>query len=83
MTENKNFVNGLFVKTQETKYWEILKLSFKVDDFIKYLEENKNNAWYVNIDILESKAWNKYAKLNTYQAKQENKQEEQEEDLPF
>jgi len=65
MTE-KQFPEGIIIKAVETKYGEMLKLSFKVDEAIKYLQEKSNNGW-VNIDVKRAKQGNKpYLELNSY-----------------
>lgn len=57
------FVKGMQVKTQETKYGEIIKLGVKMEEF----QQNPvNERGYVNIDILTSKKGEKYAKINDY-----------------
>lgn len=56
MTE---FVKGMKVKTQETKYGEIIKLGVNLEEF----KQNPfNERGWVNIDILTSKEGKKYAK---------------------
>lgn len=62
----KKFVDGLFIKTVETQYGGIDKLSFKVEQFIEFLKENQNDRGYVNIDILEKRDGGKYAKLDEF-----------------
>ena len=62
MTE---FIKGMRVTTQETKYGEIIKLGIKWDEF----QSNPvNDRGYLNIDILTSKEGKKYAALNTYKS---------------
>jgi len=81
---NNKYVNWLFISKVETKYWEIIKLWINVEEFSKWMEENKNNKWYINVDILESKNWKLYWKLNEFKKEeQENTKQEDEEDLPF
>lgn len=81
------FVKGMSVKVQETKYGEIIKLGVNKDDF---LQNPFNERGWVNIDILTSKEGKKYAKINDYK-KSESVSEEtsttefdiDEEEIPF
>ena len=57
MTNNeKTFTNWLIIKSITTQFWEIKKLSFKVDEFITFLNTHNNN-WWVNIDCLKNQSW--------------------------
>ena len=67
------WVDWLFVSTFDTKYWEIIKLWLNVETLIKFMKENQNEKWFVNVDIMTAKSWKKYAKLNTWKWKQEEK----------
>jgi hypothetical protein len=59
------FIKGMRVTTQETKYGEIIKLGIKWDEF----QTNPvNDKGYLNIDILTSREGKKYAALNTYKS---------------
>lgn len=57
------FVKGLNVKIQETKYGEIIKLGIKKDEFDTNPFDERG---WLNIDILTSKEGKKYAKINDY-----------------
>lgn len=88
------FADGIIVKTHTfANGGEIIKLSFKLPEFLKFVEEHKNGDW-LNVDICTSKKGGKYACLNEYKKgeKKENNKIEQEEtkeeeikidDLPF
>ena len=79
MPQDKKFIDGLFVEKKETQYGEILKLSFKVEKFKQFLNENQNENGYVNVDILTNKDGKKYAVLNEYkkpEAQQEQRSEQ-------
>lgn len=52
--KQKVYVNGMFIKTQNTAYGEIIKLSCKVEDVVKFLQEHQNNGW-IDIDFLRKK----------------------------
>ncbi len=72
MENEKKFVTGLWIETKHTQYGEVIKQSIKVDDFIKFLNENRNEKGYVNIDILNKRDGGKYAKLNEYKPNTNN-----------
>lgn len=67
MENNKIFANGFIYKTPSPKAPEFIKanLSFKADEFIKFLQENDNGGW-VNVDVKESKNGKIYGELNTW-----------------
>jgi len=87
MSEVK-FIEGLIVKKPENAPDFVkVKLSFKVEEFKKYIEENQNAGW-INVDVLESKGGKYYGKLNEWkkegQAPPPNTPlEEGDDDLPF
>ena len=60
----KVFAKGLYAKSKNEKAPAFVKgsLSIKVEDFITFLNEHKNDAGYVNLDLLENKTdpskWN-------------------------
>jgi len=62
------FVTGLFVKkpTDQAPDFVKAKLSIKVADIIPFLQEKANEAGYVNVDLLESRGGEYYAKLDDY-----------------
>jgi len=63
----KEFIKGLFVKKPHPKAPEFvkMKLSFKVEEFKVYLDQNNNDGW-VNIEVKESQKGDLYAELNTW-----------------
>jgi hypothetical protein len=74
------FVKGMQVKVQETKYGEIIKLGVKMSEF----QENPvNERGYINIDILTSKEGKKYAKINDYKATGDKSSPDDVEEIPF
>lgn len=62
------FADGMSVKKPHENAPEFIKLniSFKVDDFIKFLETYKNESGWVNVDLKKSKAGKLYCQLNNY-----------------
>jgi hypothetical protein len=67
----KTYAKGIFIKSVETKFGEILKVSFKIEDFAKFVKQHKNDKGYLNLDIMPRKEVGKYgdthyAILNTY-----------------
>lgn len=67
MENNKIFADGFIYKTPSPKAPEFIKanLSFKVEEFIKFLQANDNDGW-VNVDVKVSKGGKIYGELNTW-----------------
>lgn len=67
MENNKIFADGFIYKTPSPKAPEFIKanLSFKVEEFIKFLQANDNGGW-VNVDVKVSKGGKIYGELNTW-----------------
>jgi hypothetical protein len=65
---SNDFIGGLFVKNPGENAPDFVKgsLSIMVDKFIPYLKSKANAKGYVNIDLLESKDGNLYAKFNEW-----------------
>ena len=80
----KIFAEWINTKIITTKYWEIVKVWFKLDDFKKFLDTHNKN-WWVNLNLMTSKDWQKkYFELDTFvpdSAKKEVKEDIS--DLPF
>lgn len=57
------------------------KISFKVDEFIEFLQEHDNKGW-VNIDLLQSKENKLYLKLDDWK-KEDTEEKIKTDDLPF
>ena len=55
------FAKGVSVKVQETKFGDIIKLGVNVEQF---LENEPNEAGFINIEIKKSKAGKMYATLS-------------------
>ena len=67
MTDNSNFVDGVFVSRRDNAPdFVVCSLSFFEPKFAEYMANNINGKGYVNIDILMSKAGKPYAKLNEW-----------------
>lgn len=94
----KEFVSGMFVKKQPTKYGDIIKVSIEVDSFAASINSKikpYNNKKYVNIDILENKEGKIYAAFDNFvpdankatnketPSYQEPSKQIKEDDLPF
>lgn len=56
-----DFAKGVSVKVQETKFGDIIKLGVNVEQF---LENEPNEAGFINIEIKKSKAGKMYAVLS-------------------
>lgn len=59
--EQLEFAKGVSVKVQETKFGDIIKLGVNVEQF---LENEPNEAGFINIEIRKSKAGKMYAVLS-------------------
>ena len=55
-----DFAKGVSVKVQETKFGDIIKLGVNVEQF---LENEPNEAGFINIEIKKSKGGKMYAVL--------------------
>lgn len=73
MSENnkKVYVDGIRIKSRQTSFGEVLALGINADKVIDFLQKNKNESGYVNIDILPRKEVGTYgethsATLNTW-----------------
>tara|TARA_B100000214_G_C23963314_1_gene626428 strand:+ start:205 stop:435 length:231 start_codon:yes stop_codon:yes gene_type:complete len=65
--EEIQWVDGLIAKRSENaKDFQIVKLSFKVDEFSKFLSDHNKNGW-MNVDVKRSKAGKIYAQLDTWE----------------
>ena len=62
------FADGLFFELPESNAPTFVKgkLSIKVAEFTKFLNNNQNKGGYVTIDLKESKGQKGYAVLNTW-----------------
>lgn len=65
MTE-KIFPDGFRVKSVETRFGELLKVSIKSNEFMDFLAKYTNDKGYLNIDIKKGQSGNWYSELNTY-----------------
>jgi hypothetical protein len=70
-TQETIFADGLIVKKNENAPDFVLcNLSVKVDEFEKFMKQHQKNGW-VNLSVLMGKSGKPYAKLDTYEPKQE------------
>lgn len=58
--QTSEFAKGVSVKVQETKFGDIIKLGVNVEQF---LENEPNEAGFINIEIKKSKVGKMYAVL--------------------
>lgn len=67
MNEQKEFPSGIRFTDPHPKAPSFVlgKVSFKVDEFIQYLQEKADNGW-VNLILKESQKGVKYFELNTW-----------------
>ena len=92
MSENKNvYADGIVVKSKETKFGNVLKVSIKVEDFESFLSRNVDESGWLNLEIVErrqisDKGVTHSVKLDTYKPSQEGNrstQSSEDSDLPF
>lgn len=71
MSQEKIFPNGLVYKEPRPNApaWVKASLSFKVADFIAFLQKHQTNSGWVNVDVKESKGGKLYCELNDYKPK--------------
>jgi hypothetical protein len=63
------FADGLIFKIKDNQPdFVIGNISVKVEDFVKFLNDNAKNGW-VNISVQRSKAGKVYSKLDTWEPK--------------
>ena len=67
MSDEIKFATGfVFKRDPEAADWKICKVSVKVDEAIKFLQDNSVDGW-VNIDVLRAKSSGKvYGKLDEW-----------------
>ncbi|MGV8130553.1 MAG: hypothetical protein ACP5N7_00455 [Candidatus Pacearchaeota archaeon] len=67
MTDQKEFPSGIRFTDPHPKAPSFImgKVSFKVDEFIQYLQEKADNGW-VNLILKESQKGTKYFELDTW-----------------
>ena len=85
MENNTIFAEGLIVKKNENAPDFVLcNLSVKVEEFEKFMKANVKNGW-VNLSVLMGKSGKPYAKLDTYEPKEETVAQaaQHSDDLPF
>lgn len=81
------FAEGLIVKKNENAPDFVLcNLSIKREEFEKFMKANDKNGW-INLSVLMGKSGKPYAKLDTFEPKQETTKKEplldENGDLPF
>jgi len=79
MTDQKEFPSGIRFTDPHPKQPNFVlgKVSFKVDEFIQYLQEKADNGW-VNLILKESQKGVKYFELDTWKPGQTEKYKPQE-----
>ncbi len=72
MAENtKIWADGLSIKSKQLSFGTILTVGVNAEKFITFLQKNKNEKGYVNLDIVERKELGKFGEthncsLNTW-----------------
>ena len=75
---DKTYINGLFIKSKQTTFGEVVSVSINAKTLIEELNKHTNAKGYVNIDLLRRKEADKqgnthYAVLNEWQPKSDYK----------
>lgn len=67
----KIFADGFIFKLPQGNTPDFIKgkVSIKVDDFVKFLEEHKSETGWVSIDLKQSRKGSVYGELNTWKPK--------------
>lgn len=76
----KIFAQWLILKTLETKFGEMKKISVKVEEFKEFLDTYDKDGW-VNLTLKKGQSGKEYIELDTWKKpKEESKQDEE---MPF
>lgn len=65
MENKKQFVSGISIRPQATKYGEILKIGINLENF----KNNPQNNGWVNFEILKNKEGKYYAVIDEFKNK--------------
>jgi len=81
----KTYADGMNFKTAKTKFGAILKIGINAEKMIAFLNQNKNEKGFVNIDVMKRKQESEfgethYAVLNEYKSDNQPKSDQ---DVPF
>ena len=72
MSKEKTFIDGMWVEDKETQYGIFQKITIKVENFKKFMDEhatiNSVGDLQLKIDLMTAKSGKKFAYLNTYKA---------------
>lgn len=79
-----NFADGIIFKMPHENAPDFIKgsLSFRVEDAVKWLQENSDNGW-VNVQLKVSKAGKPYAELDTWKPNKDGAPAATTEEIPF
>lgn len=77
-TSGVTFIDGMRIEKPNEKApeWVKLKISFKVDDFIKFAKAHQDRGW-LNVDLRKSKQGKLYLALNDFKPQSNNRDEEE------
>ena len=76
--KEKIFADGMyFDKRDQAPAYVVGGVSFKVAEFIQFLQKHETNAGYVNIDIKQSQKGNYYCELNQWKPVKDTVKEEE------
>jgi hypothetical protein len=83
--KDKVFADGfIFKRSENAPDWVIGKISVKVEDAVKFLNNNIKNGW-VNLNVNQSQNGKIYIELDTWEKAQgsQSKPAKNDNDLPF
>lgn len=52
MANEKVYAQGLFAKNKTAPFGEYVTMSFKVDEFIAWMQEHQNENGWINVDLM-------------------------------
>ncbi len=76
--QTKVWADGISIKSRDTQFGQVLSVGVNVDKFVAFLNKNKNEKGYANLDIMERKEVGTYGEthncsLNNWKKPEEGK----------
>ena len=81
MSNETVFIDGLYIKEAKPEYI-LCKMSFQLERFQQFCNENNNSSGYVNIEIKRSQSGRLYASLDTWEPTKDYEPEYETESTP-
>lgn len=85
MDNEKVFADGMIFKKKHDNAPDFIKghISIKVDDFVKQLQEQKDERGWVNLDMKVSKGGKLYFEVNTWKPEKQDNEPTEDVSTPF